>query len=346
MTMREPATLALSGSDPRVGRHPVHRFVHAVATVVVLTAAFPVPRALAVTDAIAITGTGSIDPGLPCAPSCTIRMDFTAVLSGPDVVRTSSCVFNGYDTYPGGATLTQGSGFGAISCDGDIPISGSMSYSRSGPTMSMTGTVTVGESVGVPIEMTLGFVPTSVSPITSFSFSGGGTTNGAAGDSPAYLVTPEAGATCTTAAGSAAPCGPCTGTRGVENTLWTQGYGGAWDVLTRVRVTLWFQYGCPEGAPRIQAFGGTCEKASWSGWRQMKCDGSRGAMSDGSVRGAVEGQFRCPALNPFCVTQEFRHSLIPGIEGSNSGAAACTYDVAGYRPPDGVSDGYRECRWL
>ena len=126
-------------------------------------------------NAVAVSGTGTINPGLPCPVNgCLIHLDFTAVFAGQDAQGTATCTFDGTDTFPGGATVLAGSGSGTINCSGGVTANGTVTFSRTGTVVDVGGTITV-NTLSAQVDVTLVFHPTSTPPVTAFGVHGGGT---------------------------------------------------------------------------------------------------------------------------------------------------------------------------
>ena len=148
-----------------------------------LAAAAVAPLALGMVPAhagqnvVQVSGTGTIDPGLPCPPAgCNIHLDFAASFAGQDASGNASCTFDGTDTVAGGATLAQGSGSGTIDCTGGATAHGTVSFIRVGAAVSVTGSITVnGHTCAVTVGLV--FSTTQTPPITSFRVDGGGNIN-------------------------------------------------------------------------------------------------------------------------------------------------------------------------
>ena len=136
---------------------------------------FGAPAAHAGTvENIAVEGSGTISPGLPCPRSgCAIHLDFSAVFTGDVAVGTSACTFDGTDTFPGGATILQGQGAGDIACSGTVSASGTVNFTRAGTVVDVTGCVWVNGTY-VKVHVVLHFVGTPPPPIVSFTVTGGG----------------------------------------------------------------------------------------------------------------------------------------------------------------------------
>jgi hypothetical protein len=110
----------------------------AAVTAALLAGAAP---AHAATNAVHISGSYSMDPGVPCpVTGCDEHWDFTAAWVGLDFAGTSSCT---YDGHTGPSTLTSGNGSGTMSCSGGVSASGTVSYTSVGPQFTMVGSVTV-----------------------------------------------------------------------------------------------------------------------------------------------------------------------------------------------------------
>ena len=152
------------------------RLPRTLATLIGLVATFaPVPPAAhAAATHVAISGTGTINPGLPCPPSgCSIHLDFTAVFAGA-ANGIASCTLDGTDDFPGGATVLSGSGSGTVNCAGDVSANGTVAFSRTGAVVDVGGMLTVnGEPATV--HVTLAFRPLTSPPFTTFAVEGGGT---------------------------------------------------------------------------------------------------------------------------------------------------------------------------
>jgi hypothetical protein len=118
---------------------------------------------------VAVAGTGSISPGLPCPVSCDVHLDFTLVGAGVGV-GVANCTFDGTT---GADTIVAGTGNGTIDCSGGITVSGSCHFDRTGPVVTVGCSATV-NGVGSGITAVLAFVPLSANPTTSFAVVGGG----------------------------------------------------------------------------------------------------------------------------------------------------------------------------
>lgn len=127
------------------------------------------------TSAVAVSGTGTINPGLPCPPSgCTIHLDFTAVFAN-GANGSASCTFDGIDNFPGGATVLAGQGGGTINCAGDVSANGAVTFSRTLTAVDVDGSITVDSVAGCVVNVTLAFYATTPPPVTTFGVVGGGT---------------------------------------------------------------------------------------------------------------------------------------------------------------------------
>jgi hypothetical protein len=123
---------------------------------------------------VAVSGSGTIDPGLPCpsATGCNVELSFTALFAGP--AATASCTFSGRDTTLGGGTVLHGEGWGTITCSGGVSASGRVTFSRDSAVVNVGDLITVNGST-CWVGVTLAFVPGGPPPVTSFSVHGGGT---------------------------------------------------------------------------------------------------------------------------------------------------------------------------
>jgi hypothetical protein len=139
------------------------------AVVVTLVAVAGVPAAHAGQNAGSMEGSGTMDPGVPCpASGCSVHAGFTLALAGQDVAGTASCTFDGYDSYPGGATALAGSGSGTISCSGGFSASGTVTYSRTGTLTTFTGNLTVNGIICVIVVFHGAWIWVSAPPFTVF----------------------------------------------------------------------------------------------------------------------------------------------------------------------------------
>ena len=146
----------------------------AMALAVVAPLALGMTPAHAGNNAVAVSGTGTINPGLPCPPSgCSIHLDFTAVFGGDDATGQATCTFDGNDTEPGGATVVKGSGSGTINCSGGVTANGTVTFSRIGVAVSVSGSITV-NGKNCSVDVNLAFHATTPPPVTSFGVNGGG----------------------------------------------------------------------------------------------------------------------------------------------------------------------------
>jgi hypothetical protein len=141
------------------------------AMVAPLVLALPGTANAAGPDAIVVAGTGSIDPGLPCATPCDVKLDFTAVFAGADSVSagvTTTCHFDGVG---GIDTIVAGAGDGNFSCANGA--SGSVHFDRILAAVTLSGSVCVsaGNCASI-VEGVLAFVPLTVNPTTSFIVAG------------------------------------------------------------------------------------------------------------------------------------------------------------------------------
>jgi hypothetical protein len=87
-----------------------------------------------------VAGSGTISPGYPCPTTgsgCTIHINFTGMFAGDDGVSVTVCSFTGHDV--GGTAI---SGSGTFSCDDGT--FGSITFSRVGNVVTLSGTVTRG----------------------------------------------------------------------------------------------------------------------------------------------------------------------------------------------------------
>jgi hypothetical protein len=135
-----------------------------------------IPAAQADSNAVTISGSGTIDPGLPCPAStgCAMYMAFTLALAGQDALGTASCSFSGSDNTPGGGTVQHGEGNGTIACAGGVNVSGTISFDRTLSVVQVAGTITLNGDPGT-VQVTLAWVPGGPPPVTTFSMHGGGT---------------------------------------------------------------------------------------------------------------------------------------------------------------------------
>jgi hypothetical protein len=138
----------------------------AVGIAMVAPFAMSVPSAhAAVQDVVVVAGSGSISPGLPCAP-CVIDFDFNAVAAGNHTNAYLGCTFHA-DT--DAETELGGGGVGTIAGCG---VGGTVGYNRVGPVVTVQGSVTLGDDTACIGNSALIFVPTSVLPTTSFVVAG------------------------------------------------------------------------------------------------------------------------------------------------------------------------------
>ena len=117
------------------------------------------------TDVVALAGSGSISPGLPCSP-CVIDFDFNAVAVGTHAGAYLGCTFHA-DTPA--ETELGGSGAGTIAGCG---VGGEVGYSRVGPVVTVQGIVYIDDVPHCIVTSALIFAPTSVLPTTSFVVTG------------------------------------------------------------------------------------------------------------------------------------------------------------------------------
>jgi hypothetical protein len=108
-----------------------------IAAIAFAVSALVVPTTAHAADVAALSGTGTRDPGLPCPSSCHIHIDFTIARGGTAGADVSACTFDG-DTGPD--TALTGAGSGTFDCSGSPAMSGPLSFSRTGPVMTMTMT--------------------------------------------------------------------------------------------------------------------------------------------------------------------------------------------------------------
>lgn len=128
----------------------------------------------AVENVVAVSGTGTINPGLPCpSTGCTIHLDFTAVFAGEDASGTATCTLDGVDNYPGGGMFVFGRGYGTINCSGGVTANGRVDFERLLVDVDVYGTITVNGRPAT-VEVTLAFHWTTTPPVTSFGVNGGG----------------------------------------------------------------------------------------------------------------------------------------------------------------------------
>jgi hypothetical protein len=128
------------------------------------------PGAASAADVLAVVGTGSISPGLPCPVSCDVHLDFTLVGAGTDAAGTASCTFDGTT---GADTIVAGTGNGTIDCSGGVTAHGDCHFDRTGPVVTVNCAATV-NGTGVSVTAVLVFVPLSANPTTSFAVVGAG----------------------------------------------------------------------------------------------------------------------------------------------------------------------------
>lgn len=128
----------------------------------------------------------------------------------------------------------------------------------------------------------------------------------------------------------------CTGNKGVKSTQWTQGWGGSWDILTEVRVTMNAWYGCSDDKSYADTTDGRCRWADWNGWIKDSCvwnhyhDGE--TPQEGVAQKGVKGEFHCYNHN-FCYSDSYQHNIHPLARITNSGTGYCIYDRDGMMPP-------------
>jgi hypothetical protein len=108
---------------------------------------------LPVSDTVTVFGTGQLTHGFQCAP-CGITLNFTAIFAGDDGAGTTNCTFTGTD--PAG-TLVAGSGSGTVACDDGS--SASVTFTRIGPVVTLSGTVSHGGTTHTIAAGALVFVP-------------------------------------------------------------------------------------------------------------------------------------------------------------------------------------------
>ena len=147
-----------------------------IGLVALLTSLAPASPAHAGNNVVAIHGFGRMNPGTPCPPAgCFIDGYYAmAVFAGQDASGTATCTFAGTDNFPGGATVVAGSGSGTINCSGGVTANGTITFSRTGVVIDVSGSITV-NGLTCTVDVTLAFVPTTTPPITNFEVDGGGT---------------------------------------------------------------------------------------------------------------------------------------------------------------------------
>jgi hypothetical protein len=115
-------------------------------------------------DSAVVSGTGTIDPGMPCAP-CHVSFSFTAVVSGDEAGLLAGCRFEGDSPVE---TELGGSGSGSLSgC-----ASGTMTWYRTGSFVQISGYVTLDGELHVICDAVAEFSATSFAPVTSFAADG------------------------------------------------------------------------------------------------------------------------------------------------------------------------------
>jgi hypothetical protein len=121
-----------------------------------------------VSDVVAVVGTGTISPGLPCT-GCTIDFGFSALVVGDDEPGLfTGCTFHG--TSSGTEDEFGGAGSGTL---GGCAATGTVTYTRTGVLVQVNGNdVTINGEKHVIRTSALVFVPTSVQPTTSFAVVG------------------------------------------------------------------------------------------------------------------------------------------------------------------------------
>lgn len=135
--------------------------------------------------------------------------------------------------------------------------------------------------------------------------------------------------------------------RGVESRQWTTGYGGSLDVLSDVKITVYFDWNCEDGVAQLHSYSGTCSYGSWNGWQNPSCtyqtDGD--ATSTGTEMG-LNGQFQCYNIE-FCWSNHYVYSLYADVTGKNDGTAFCGWSYTGNLPPDGTTSHlHNTCYWV
>jgi hypothetical protein len=143
---------------------------------------------------------------------------------------------------------------------------------------------------------------------------------------------------------TAAAAGTCTGSRTGTVTVWTLGYGGSGDVLTKNTLTITFTHHCTGVNPSITYISGTCYWASWNNWKKDQCYyyQNAGPTTCGTcgpgVQYGLHGDYHCDFNGNFCSFTDWRHTLLSSIDGYNDGNAWCTWAFNGNVPPSGHYD--------
>lgn len=137
---------------------------------VTLVSVVGVPTAQAGQNIVSLTGSGTIDPGLPCpATGCDVDFSGEIVIAGQDASGTGACTFDGRDTHPGGATVASGSGVGTIYCQWNGgTVSGPGNFARQGTTERVSGTVTLNGGSAF-VDLTCEWAPGGPPPVTTYT---------------------------------------------------------------------------------------------------------------------------------------------------------------------------------
>jgi hypothetical protein len=123
-----------------------------------------------------VTGHGAISPGLTTTPTdqtFNFTTDITVgVTTKPGPAAGSfSCTFTGSGAQE---TVVTGGGTGTGSCSGTISVSCTISYTRAGPVVTVTGSCTIGGTTQTLIGVFV-FVAGSAPPVTSYTLAGSAT---------------------------------------------------------------------------------------------------------------------------------------------------------------------------
>jgi len=148
-------------------------FVVAVVVGLVATGVAPA-SATPLTDG-AMTGSGTISPGLDLtAQDQTVALSGTVIGVANAIPATCTVSFTGNSQ---AETISSGFGSGSASCNGAqttgpaFSISCTISYSRTGAVVTLSGSCTSGPNPGNLIGAIL-LVPTSASPVRSYELAG------------------------------------------------------------------------------------------------------------------------------------------------------------------------------
>jgi hypothetical protein len=157
-------------------------FMRKAATAFAIVAPFvlvaPTTAYAAATDVVVVEGQGGIDPGLPLTGESSdfshVTFSFNAVAAGTEAGVYLGCTFDGHSDIK--ETLNNGHGSGTLIAGASCNVSGDVTYTRTGPLVQVTGTVTLGTTgaTGSIAASALLFVPTSggTSNTTSYIVAG------------------------------------------------------------------------------------------------------------------------------------------------------------------------------